>query len=1529
MWSTGVVPNGASTNVCIDDGNAAASVVTVDSSFNVGTLTIDSGDTLIIGNNTSLVVAGNISNAGHIQIAAAANNTFLTISGAVSLSGGGTLTLATSAGGGAFINESANGTVLTNIDNTIFGTGQIGNNGLAFVNQAAGIVNANVPGAALLLNPASITNAGLLEASTGVLQFTTITNNSGGTISGAGAGTVQFLNGTSIQGGSVSTTGGGVLGAGSNNSVTLDGSTHGPLTIAGTYTAPNNSSTVMVGTFNNTGSILVAAAANNTFLTMSTGVTLTGGGTVTMSSATGGIPIINESGNGVVLTNTNNTIQGVGQIGNNGLALVNQAAGIVDANTTGATLLLNSAGVTNQGLLEATNGGILQTTTTIVNLNANITSNGANSAVQFLNGTSVQGGTLTTVNTGVLGPAVNNSITLDGSTHGAITIVGTYSAVNNTSSVLIGTIKNTGTIQVAAAANNTFLTISGAVSFTGAGTVTLSSANGGIPIINETGNGAVLTNVDNTIQGVGQIGNNGLAVVNQSTILANQTPGVLLLNSASLTNQGLFEAIAGGTMQPSTTINNAGGTIEASGATSAMQFLNGTTVQGGTLTTANSGVLGTAANNSITLDGTTNKALNNAGTFTAANNSSTILLGTINNTGLIQLAATANNTFLTISGKVSLTGAGTVTLSFPGSGSPIINETGNNAVLTNVDNTIQGAGQIGNNGLTLVNQGTINASQASATLVINPAGTTNPGLLEATAGTLQLANSVLNNAGGNIKVNGASSAVQFVNSATIQGGTLTSAGGGVIGVAANNTITLDGTAQGQLSIVGTYTAANNSSTILVGTISNTGTILVNATANNTFLTVAGAVSLTGGGTVTMSMAGAGQPIINETGNDAVLTNVSNTIQGAGQIGNNGLALVNHGTINANATGATLTINPASTTNPGLLEATAGTLQLAISVVNNAGGTIEVAGSASSVQFVASATIQGGTLATATGGVLGVAANQGITLDGTTQGALTISGAYTAANNSSTILVGTINNTGAILVNAAANNTFLTISSGATLSGGGVVTLSSTAGGIPIINETGNGVTLTNANNTIQGVGQIGNNGLTFVNQAAGIVGANVPGAVLLLNSAILTNQGLLEATNGGVLQTNTTINSQNAAITANGKNSTVQLINGTTLQGGTLSTLNGGVLGTAANNTITLDGTTHGTLTNAGTFTAANNSSTILVGTINNTGVILVAAAANNTFITVSGGASLTGAGTLTLSTTGAGTPIINESGNGVVLTNVGNIIQGQGQIGNNGLTVVNQGTIDANAANTLLVNAAALTNQGLLESAKGSTLQLSPASITNAGGTIKIDGTVGLPAGFALNGGILSGNGVISGDVFLGTNSSAEPGDFPLPGILTINGNAGNYTQGASDSLNIVIGGTTPGTQFSQLNVTGIANLNGTITVTPANGFVPAAGTQFTILTAASVVGQFATTSTPNLPAGLIWTVIYNPTSVVLLAAPPASITVTPANPSIAVNATLQFTATATFVGGTTQDITDSVTWNSATPLAATISPPPDWRPP
>src|SRR6202167_2784899 len=746
------------------------------------------------------------------------------------------------------------------------------------------------------------------------------------------------------------------------------------------------------------------------------------------------------------------------------------------------------------------------------------------------------------------------------------------------------------------------------------------------------------------------------------------------------------------------------------------------------------------------------------------------------------------------------------------------------------------------------------------------------------------------------------------------------------GNAAASVVTLDiAAAVGRMTIDSgdSLTIGNSQSLVVAGNISNAGQIQISAAANNTFLSISGAVSLSGAGTVTLSMSDGGVAVINESGSGAVLTNVNNTIQGRGQIGNNGLSFVNQtaGIVNGNVAGAALLLNTNSIANQGLLESTSAFLQIS-ATTNNSGGTISASGTGV-VQFLSGATIQGGTLATASGGVLGVAAGTTITLDGATHGTLTISGAYTGPNNSTTILVGTINNTGAILVNATANNTFLSVSAGVSLTGGGTVTLSTTGGGIAIINESVSGAILTNANNTIQGVGQIGNNGLALVNQAGGIIDANVAGTALLLNSNGVTNLGLLEATNGGVLQTSTSVNNQNATITANGMNSTVQFLNGTTVQAGTLSTLNGGILGVAANQTTTLDGTTHGALINAGTYTGPNNSSTVLLGTINNAGAIQVVATANNTFLSISGNVSLTGAGTVTLSTSGGGTPIINESGSNAVLTNVGNTIQGIGQIGNNGLALVNQSTINANhPAGVLTINAPRLTTQGPPQPASGARSQITNRAIANAGGTIKVDGSMGVPAGFTVNGGTLSGPGTISGSVIVGPSAITQPGDTPLPGVLTISGNgAGSYTQGPTDALNVVIGGTAPGTQYSQLKLTGAANLNGAVNVSLANGFTPVAGTQFTILSAASVTGQFSTPSLPGLPAGLLWSVIYNPTSVVLVAAAPASIAVTPANASIAVNATLQFTATATFANGSTQNVTGAVTWASSTPVAATIT--------
>src|SRR5260370_16820150 len=80
----------------------------------------------------------------------AATNTFLNVANNVALSGGGTLTLSTTAGSGAaFIQQSGGNFTLTNVDNTIEGTGLIGNGGLPGLNSRGGQTTSNASGARL------------------------------------------------------------------------------------------------------------------------------------------------------------------------------------------------------------------------------------------------------------------------------------------------------------------------------------------------------------------------------------------------------------------------------------------------------------------------------------------------------------------------------------------------------------------------------------------------------------------------------------------------------------------------------------------------------------------------------------------------------------------------------------------------------------------------------------------------------------------------------------------------------------------------------------------------------------------------------------------------------------------------------------------------------------------------------------------------------------------------------------------------------------------------------------------------------------------------------------------------------------------------------------------------------------------------------------------------------------------------------------------------------------------------------------
>ena len=201
-------------------------------------------------------------------------------------------------------------------------------------------------------------------------------------------------------------------------------------------------------------------------------------------------------------------------------------------------------------------------------------------------------------------------------------------------------------------------------------------------------------------------------------------------------------------------------------------------------------------------------------------------------------------------------------------------------------------------------------------------------------------------------------------------------------------------------------------------------------------------------------------------------------------------------------------------------------------------------------------------------VITLGSGETITLNGVNASALSASdfafNETPVTNNSGTMTVGDhavlplggiVNNTGTIALDSTGHKAELQISGdGITLQGGGQVTLS----GHALIAGAASTATLTNVDNTISGAGQIGTGHgtvatnvagatitvaggaagqgtLTLINEAHGTIEANVDGATLTVDTgAPIVNDGVLEATNGGILRVGDAVTGSGSAVVAGG-----------------------------------------------------------------------------------------------------------------------------------------------------------------------------------------------------------------------------------------------------------------------------------------------------------------------------------------------------------------------------------------------------------
>jgi hypothetical protein len=246
-----------------------------------------------------------------------------------------------------------------------------------------------------------------------------------------------------------------------------------------------------------------------------------------------------------------------------------------------------------------------------------------------------------------------------------------------------------------------------------------------------------------------------------------------------------------------------------------------------------------------------------------------------------------------------------------------------------------------------------------------------------------------------------------------------------------------------------------------------------------------------------------------------------------------------------------------------------------------------------------------------------------------------------------------------------------------------------------------------------------------------------------------------------------------------------------------------------------------------------------------------------------------------------------------------------QGELIFDGATVVNQGLMQPASGGTLVFENQSVTNDGTFQTSGGqfyleTTLDNSGGQISLDGGALynigRVNGgtttiignsrvqngdfsgdvgtisnatlatdsgtqisgrgalsNVGIPAGSELDLGNVSGqtiSGILANSGVLtlqNTPTFSIEGSLANSGNLTIGAGStltigGGYTQTSSGSLDVQLGGPPAGGDYSRLNVSGSAALDGTLAISETNGYVPRAGDSFRVMGYPQESGSFAT---------------------------------------------------------------------------------------
>lgn len=352
------------------------------------------------------------------------------------------------------------------------------------------------------------------------------------------------------------------------------------------------------------------------------------------------------------------------------------------------------------------------------------------------------------------------------------------------------------------------------------------------------------------------------------------------------------------------------------------------------------------------------------------------------------------------------------------------------------------------------------------------------------------------------------------------------------------------------------------------------------------------------------------------------------------------------------------------------------------------------------------------------------------------------------------------------------------------------------------------------------------------------------------------------------------------------------------LSGGGTLVLNGPLSGTSANgnyffvlnagNTLTLAGNNtyaktlwvKGGVLNINNVHALGNNATLLINTatLNNTSGGDITMSTTNSYEVRSG--NLTFQGTNNLNLGMGGFQITQTSASTLTVVSntltIGGVFAGSStvtfvkagagtvQLTNNnsytGSTVINAGTLLVSGSGGVNTTAGSILVDGASAVFKYTSTRALTKAVTfgASGGAFIYDSTTAYAQALTVaSGGTLSGTGKLTGPVTISSGATLSPGNSPgiiSTGTLTVDG-----------TLKAEINGTTVGTQYDQVAVTGDVTLNGsTSDLNFLLGYAPVTNDSYTIISndgTDAVSGTFATVNGGSFTAGNMFDATYNST--------------------------------------------------------------------